>query len=70
MSEEKIRPCPYCGCENPQIRSICGLFGEKGYYVMCLICGWLNGAYRMRWKAIRRWNKLHFNGRENDGETS
>ena len=60
LSRTKMQSCPNCGCECPQLLII--TWPLYGYYVQCPICNWTAGAYRMRWKAIKKWNGLHFGG--------
>lgn len=59
---EKLNPCENCGCLTPQLNKI--RCGGSGYFVECPSCHWCAGTFRMRYKAIRKWNKLHFHKEE------
>ena len=54
----ELKPCQNCGCSEPQINKI--VLGGHGYFVECPYCHWCAGTFRMRHKAIHKWNKLHF----------
>ena len=50
MSDERIKPCPFCGGEAE-------MMGYKRYWVACMECGAERaGAHETKAEAIKTWN--------------
>lgn len=55
MSEEKIKPCPFCSCENTHIMPLV-FEGRKGFSIHCLDCGAV-GPFRIDTSlSVQFWN--------------
>lgn len=54
----KLKPCPFCGCEEINIREKehPSLYDKKAYYLWCDKCGGRTDIYDTKEKAIRKWN--------------
>ena len=55
---ENITKCPVCKNENLKIGEC--MFEDKiiAYNVYCPVCNFTGRSFRMRWKAIDKWNKM------------
>lgn len=56
---EKLKPCPFCGCQA--VLEDCGNtspLGEGRYFVRCARrCVEQSGLWKMKQTAIKRWNR-------------
>ena len=62
MSE--LKPCPFCGSKDVEIRWHAPLFGEMAMlnYVICNDCGAMGSHKILESEAIKAWNRRTDNG--------
>ena len=52
MSETKLKPCPFCGCEAKIVH-----YSPYRYYVQCVVCGAGTLSMLNEETAINAWNR-------------
>ena len=60
MSEIKLKPCPFCGCEA----RLTQYFPGRNYSVQCSVCGAATLHYMNEADAARAWNRRSDNARD------
>ena len=58
----ELKPCPFCGSEEIQVRKVTGMFGRSAYartrkYVLCEKCRARTFDYATKPLAIEAWNR-------------
>lgn len=63
MSNTELKPCPFCGADDPEIvEEIDHMLKQIYTFVRCPCCGASSGGHFRKDVAIKRWNR-----RANDG---
>lgn len=62
MQVDKLKPCPFCGCEAEVTK------WQEGWFVECKAhrCGGTNGAHVTKKSAIEAWNTRAEGGNDAD----
>ncbi|MBQ7578130.1 MAG: Lar family restriction alleviation protein [Synergistaceae bacterium] len=53
---EKLKPCPFCGCEAVLMTHYDTVYKEISHFVTCSYCGVCTKYYLSSEKAISAWN--------------
>ena len=54
----ELKPCPFCGSKDVDVRTHKSLFVTNTYGIICLDCGIQTGqSYTNKLAAIRVWNR-------------
>lgn len=56
--EQKLRACPVCGNMRLEIGTCNFRYSVFAYNVYCPECNFTGRSYKMRYKAIQKWNKM------------